>query len=81
MRISEPERTVTCVIVPNDLQEEPAQPTPPNRHGTVHSGIGFQAPRVTAANADPDRAAEALNAGERVGQGALHAGAEVVEAA
>src|SRR5579884_1740366 len=36
MRIALSERTVTCVIVPNDLQMEPAVETPPHAHGTVH---------------------------------------------
>ncbi len=33
MRIALAERTVTCVIVPNDLQQEAAVPTPPHAHG------------------------------------------------
>src|SRR5690348_6981409 len=40
VRIALAERTVTCVIVPNDLQEEEAVETPPHKHGTVHSGAG-----------------------------------------
>ncbi len=44
MRIALSERTVTCVIVPNDLQMEAAVPTPPHAHGTVHSGPGYTAP-------------------------------------
>src|SRR5512146_826020 len=35
VRIALAERTVTCVIVPNDLQEEEAVETPPHKHGTV----------------------------------------------
>jgi pyruvate dehydrogenase (quinone) len=85
IRIAHAERTVTCLIVPNDLQEEPAQPEPPHEHGTVHSGIGMTTPRVVPAQADLARAAEVLNAGERiamlVGQGALHASAEVSQVA
>jgi pyruvate dehydrogenase (quinone) len=41
MRIARDQRTVTCVILPNDLQEEKAVETPPREHGTVHSGIGI----------------------------------------
>ncbi len=85
VRIALAERTVTCLIVPNDLQEEEAVPKPPNQHGTVHSGVGITIPRVVPADADLARAAEALNAGERVamlvGAGALHAQAEVTEVA
>jgi pyruvate dehydrogenase (quinone) len=84
-RIALAERTVTAIIIPNDLQEAEAVPVPPHKHGTVHSGPGYVRPRVLPADADLDRAAEALNSGERVamliGQGALHAGAEVSEVA
>ncbi len=84
-RIALAERTVTCVIVPNDLQEEDAVEQPPRKHGTVHSGSGWSAPRVIPSEADLDRAAEVLNTGERVamlvGQGALRASAEVAEVA
>src|SRR5215831_6691167 len=41
MRIAFAERTVTCVILPNDVQEEPAITTPPREHGTTLTGIGF----------------------------------------
>src|SRR5947209_7516953 len=84
-RIALAERTVTALIIPNDLQEAEAVPVPPHKHGTVHSGPGYVRPRVVPADADLDRAAEALNAGERVamliGQGALHAATEVSEVA
>jgi len=40
MRIAAAERTPTCVIVPNDLQEADAVDEPPRAHGTVHSGVG-----------------------------------------
>ena len=49
MRIALSERTVTCVILPNDLQMEEAVPTPPHAHGTVHSGPGYTPPHVTPA--------------------------------
>jgi pyruvate dehydrogenase (quinone) len=80
-RIALAERSVTAIIVPNDLQEADAVPTPPRKHGTVHSGPGYEPPRVVPTDAELDRAAEILNAGERVamlvGQGALHATDEV----
>jgi len=85
MRIALAERTVTCVIVPNDLQEEEAVPTPPHAHGTVHSSPGYERPEITPPEAQLSRAAEVLNAGERVamliGAGALHAADEVIEVA
>jgi pyruvate dehydrogenase (quinone) len=84
-RIAMSERTVTCVIVPNDLQEEPAVETPPRMHGTIHSSTGYRSPSVVPHEDDLRRAAEILNAGERVamlvGAGALHATDEVVEVA
>ncbi len=85
MRIALSERTVTAVILPNDLQEADAVTAPPHKHGTVHSGPGYARPRIRPADAGLDRAAEILNAGERVamlvGQGALHASVEVTEVA
>jgi pyruvate dehydrogenase (quinone) len=80
-RIALSQHTVTAVIVPNDVQESPAVEQPPHKHGTVHSGPGYQPPRVLPRDEDLSRAAEVLNAGERVamlvGQGALRAGDEV----
>ncbi len=85
VRIALSERTVTCVIVPNDLQEMDAVPQPPHAHGANHSGVGFSRPRTVPAAADLDRAAQVLNEGERVamlvGAGALHATDEVIEVA
>ncbi|HEX5125971.1 MAG TPA: thiamine pyrophosphate-requiring protein [Rhodocyclaceae bacterium] len=85
VRIAIDQRTVTCIILPNDLQELPAVETPPRLHGTVHSGIGYTARRLLPADADLVRAAEVLNAGQRVailvGAGALHATDEVIEVA
>jgi len=85
VRIARAERTVTCVIVPNDLQELDAVEEPPRKHSTVHSGAGYTAPRVVPYDADLRRAADILNAGQRVailvGAGALHAADEVVDVA
>jgi len=81
MRIAKAHRTVTCIVVPNDVQEMDAVETPPRAHGTVHSGIGYAAPRIVPAGAELERAAAVLNAGKRVamlvGAGAKHARAEV----
>src|SRR3954468_18188785 len=85
IRIAKAERTVTCIIIPNDVQEMDAVPTPPRKHGTVHSGVGYQAPRVIPTDVDLRRAADVLNAGEKVamlaGAGALQATDEVIEIA
>jgi pyruvate dehydrogenase (quinone) len=79
------ERSVACVVVPTDVQEAPAVETPPHEHGTAHSSAGYSEPRIVPTSEDLRRAAEVLNDGERVamlvGQGALHAGAELVEIA
>jgi pyruvate dehydrogenase (quinone) len=84
-RIALAERTATCVVLPNDLQTMEAIEEPPRKHGTIHSGIGWSPPRVVPAESDLRRAADVLNAGERVamlvGAGALHATDEVIEVA
>jgi len=85
MRIAMSKRTVTALIFPNDVQEAKAVERPAHAHGTVHSGIGFSAPRVVPEQADLTRAAEVLNAGKKVailaGAGALNAAEELVQVA
>jgi len=85
VRIAQSERTVTCIIVPNDLQELEAVAKPPRNPGTVHSGVGYSDPVIVPSEADLQRAAEVLNAGEKVallvGAGALHATDEVIAVA
>ena len=85
MRIAKAERTVTCIIVPNDVQGEEAVEVPPHAHGTVHSGIGHVRTRTIPTGSDIRRAAEILNRSEKVamliGQGALGAEDEVKETA
>src|SRR5438094_2389104 len=85
IRIAQARRTVTCIIFPNELQEMPAVTEPPMKHGTVHSGIGYSAPRVIPKDIDLRRAADVLNAGSKiamlVGAGALQATDEVIEVA
>ncbi len=85
IRIAKAERTVTCIIFPNDIQEMPAVETPPRKHGTVHSGLGYSHPRVVPRDEDLRRAAAILNEGKKVamlvGAGALEAGDEVMEVA
>ncbi|WP_431256936.1 thiamine pyrophosphate-requiring protein [Roseateles chitinivorans] len=85
VRIARDRRTVTCVIVPHDLQEEKAVPTPPRSHDTVHTGIGWTAPAGVPADAQLRAAADILNAGQRVailaGAGALHATDALIQVA
>ncbi|EKS9797951.1 MULTISPECIES: thiamine pyrophosphate-requiring protein [Burkholderia] len=77
-------RTVTALVLPNDLQELDYAP-PKRAHGTVHSGIGYTAPKVVPYADDLQRAADVLNAGRKVallvGAGALHATDEVIAVA
>ncbi len=85
MRIAMERRTVTCVILPNDVQDLPAVEAPPHEHGTVHSGIGYTAHSHVPAEHGLRNAAEILNSGERVallvGAGALGAEEEIQQAA
>src|SRR3954471_20419777 len=46
IRTARAERTVTCLIVPHDVQELPAMEKPAMKHGMVHSGVGYSSPRI-----------------------------------
>jgi len=85
MRVARDQRTVTCVILPNDLQELEAVEKPPRKHGTVHTGIGTTYKRVLPDETQLRAAAEVLNAGKKVailaGAGALHATDELIAVA
>jgi len=85
LRIALDQRSVTGLIIPNDVQELDAVETPPREHGTVHSGIGITRKTLVPGADDLQHAADIMNAGERVailaGAGALHAGPEVIEVA
>jgi pyruvate dehydrogenase (quinone) len=81
VRIAVSNRTVTALILPNDLQEM-AYEEPERVHGTVHSGFGYRAPKIVPYQEDLQAAADILNAGEKVailvGAGALGATEEVI---
>jgi pyruvate dehydrogenase (quinone) len=83
-RIALSRRTVTVIILPNDLQDEPYE-EPTRAHGTLHSGVGYAPPKIVPHDVELDRAAEVLNAGEKVailvGAGALGASDEVIAVA
>jgi len=85
VRIAAAERTVTCVILPHDLQELPEVVQPPREHGSTFSGVGSTTPRVVPHDADLAAAAAILNGGQRVamliGQGAMNAADEVLDVA
>jgi pyruvate dehydrogenase (quinone) len=84
IRIAKAERTVTCIIIPNDIQELDAE-KPPRKHGAIHTGIGFPQTRVVPEVAALKKAADLLNEGQKIamliGAGALHAAKEVKEVA
>ncbi len=85
VRIAKATRSVTCIIVPDDVAESEHE-EPPRAHGAVFSGGGFpKPPRMVPQEDDLRRAAEVLNAGEKVamliGAGAMHAAEEVKEVA
>src|SRR4051794_1473895 len=76
VRIAKATRSPTCVIVPNDIQES-KYAAPPRAHGAIYSSTDYSTPRIIPAESDLKRAAEVLNAGEKVailvGQGARNA--------
>jgi pyruvate dehydrogenase (quinone) len=85
MRIARAERTVTCLILPNDVQEMDAVEEAPRKHGASYSGIGYSEPQILPREPDLRLAARVLNEGERVailvGAGALGASDEIMEVA
>ena len=84
VRIAHTKRTVTCVILPNDLQQLPYE-DPPLAHGATHTGIGYAGPAKLPDNAALRAAADVLNSGKKVamlvGAGALDATDEVIAVA
>src|SRR5919205_765548 len=58
-RVALDQRTVTCIVVPNDLAGRPAE-EPARAHGTIHSAPGYSRPVVVPQRADLERAAEVL---------------------
>lgn len=84
-RIAMAHRCVTCVIIPRDIQEMPAEASPPRKHGAAYSSVGYNFPDVVPREADLNHAATILNEGEKVamliGIGAKDAEDEVMEVA
>lgn len=78
-------RSVTCIILPSDVQDLAALDEPPREHGMLHSGIGHTSGVAMPADAELTHAAELLNSGRRVailaGAGAMHASDELAEVA
>lgn len=65
-RIALSERTVACIILPNEVQEQDAVAMPPREHGMSRTSNVFSRPVVVPQPSDLHAAAEVLNAGERV---------------
>ncbi len=84
VRIAANRRSVTCIIIPNDLQEL-AYEDPPLVHGTTHTGVGYAGPALLPDETVLHQAASVLNAGKKiailVGAGALQATDEVIAVA
>src|SRR6476646_4772538 len=85
VRIALAQRTVTAIIVPSDVQELPHE-EPPRAHGALNAGRpGYHAPVVRPGDEELRRAADVLNAGQKVamlvGQGAKGATDEVIKTA
>ncbi len=84
VRIAQAKRSVTCVILPNDLQLVDYE-EPPMAHGATHTGVGFPGWSLTPGSEALQRAADILNAGKKVamlvGAGALQASDEVMAVA
>lgn len=85
MRIAIGERTVTCIIVPNDVQEMPAEESPDREHGSIFTGVGYERPRSMPQAEQIERAAAVLNEGKKVamliGAGAMGAEEQVLDVA
>jgi pyruvate dehydrogenase (quinone) len=83
-RIAQVTRSPTCIIVPSDVQEATHE-DPPRMHGALFTSAGVTRPHVVPREEDLQRAAEVLNAGQKVailiGQGARDAAREVMEVA
>ena len=84
VRLAIARRGPSVIIIPKDVQEQPFE-APKRAHGFTRSGPGFSRPIVIPAEADLRKAADVLNAGEKVailiGAGAVHAADEVIAVA
>jgi pyruvate dehydrogenase (quinone) len=84
IRLALARRAPSVIIIPKDVQEQ-AFEKPKRAHGFTRSGPGYSRPIVVPTEADLRRAADVLNAGDKVamlvGAGAADAAGEVVEVA
>jgi pyruvate dehydrogenase (quinone) len=85
VRIAVADRAPTCLIVPTDVQDKEAAELPPHEFKMVPGSLGWAQPVTVPPEGELRRAADVLNAGERVailvGAGARSAADEVVEVA
>jgi pyruvate dehydrogenase (quinone) len=85
IRIAKAERTVTCLIIPNDIQTEDAVEFPPHEHYSIHTGIGHPSSYCIPTDNALESAAHILNVGNKVGiligAGAADASEEVIQIA
>ena len=85
VRIAKAERSVTCIILPKDVQDLDAVEKAPHAHNTVHTSVGLSFPYIGPTDPDLKRAADILNRGKKVamlvGAGALHVSKEVSDVA
>jgi pyruvate dehydrogenase (quinone) len=81
IRIALARRAPSVVVLPKDVQEAPYE-APKRAHGFTRSGYGYSRPVVVPTESDLKRAADVLNAGEKVailvGAGSAEAADEVV---
>jgi pyruvate dehydrogenase (quinone) len=81
IRLALARRAPSVVIIPKDVQEQ-AFEAPKHAHGFTRSGPGYSRPAVVPSERDLRKAAEILNAGEKIailiGAGALDAADEVI---
>lgn len=85
IRIAKSERTVTCVIIPSDVQTEEAVVIPPHEHFSIHTGTGHPSSTTIPDDAPLRQAAHILNVANQVailvGAGAQNASSEVLQVA
>src|SRR6476469_4760567 len=84
IRLAIARRAPSVIIIPKDVQEA-AFEAPKRAHGFTRSGPGYSRPVIVPAEADLAKAADVLNAGEKVailvGAGAVHVADEIIEVA
>src|SRR5256714_10328568 len=75
VRIALDRKGVSTIVVPNDVQEEKAVPSPPREHGAVFSSVGYTPPRILPQDSELENAAQILNEGKIVAMLAGHSAA------